>query len=360
MSEIGDEIDEEEEKQMKATTMEVEKPLIRLQQCKTLDSCASLFEENNKIFEENNKKSFESVDSDFKRINKMKSLETNLLLNQSPSNNNYSLSPENTNMINSKGVSPINFHNFMESNITLDSHLDISPPNFHYPAFSKISEKSQEDMNSLENINFSIENEKKAEIEQKKQNEIYKHTNSTPINNELNRSQWEKILHKLNSSSRNYLDLNNSNSLQILRTLNSFNSGRSKISLEHWNLENNINDSENMLPLLLQNELIKNHLRNFNDINTNMSNDSKKNNDEKSPIINSLNNLNLNGDSPKLLSPQIIKKNGNNLAFNKSISLEYNKYNHEDSLFTKKDSCSNFLNLEKTELMNSFLKNMEE
>jgi len=290
-----------------------EKPLIRLQEVKTMESVTSISEEN--------KKNFESVDSDFKRINKLKSMDSPKLL--------------------LTNISPINFNQTNESIHNLDSHLDISP-NVHYPAFSKISEKSQEDMPSMEFLEEKL----------KKKNEVYKHSISTPLNMEGNRSYFEKMLQRMNSNSKNLLD--NSNSAQFLKTYNSFYSGKSKISLEHsFGFENFNVTEENFLPFLLQHEQLKSQHKNLNE---NSLNDYKKN-EEKSPIINSLNNLNLS-DSPKLFSPHEIAKKPSNIN-NKSGSFEAGK--EESLFFSKKDSCSNFLNLDRTELMmNSMFKNLEE
>ena len=335
MSEFGDEIDEqhkmEEEEEMKIPlspkipcqdSKAEERQLIRLQEVKAMDSCASLFEEN--------KKSFESSDSDFKRINRMKSSESPKMM------------PMESPKMMPAGISPINFNNHTNESIpNLDSHLDISP-NVNYPAFSKISEKSQEDMPSME----FLEDKMNKEI---KKNSIA-HSNTTPINNETNnRSYFERMLQRFNSNSKNVLD--NSYSAQLFKTHNSFYSAKSKLSLERsFGIENLT--EENILPFLLQHEQLKNHQR-----TTNLEGSpvvaKKMEEKTQSPIINSLNNLNLS-DSPKLLSPPDVLRN----LFNKSGSLEAGR--EESFMFSKKDSCSNFLNLDKTELMNSMLKNLEE
>lgn len=298
-----------------------EKPLIRLQEVKANDSSLSL---------EENKKNFESADSDFKRITKQKS---------------------NT------GISPLNLPFSNESIHHFDSHLDISP-NLNFPAFSKISEKSQEDIPSMEFLEL-----KEKKIQQRK-SEIFKHSVSLNENNKSLPSQWEKIFQKLGSSSKN---LDNSTSFHILRTLNSFNSGKSKMSLEnHLGAAGTDVNFSNMTDENLF-EFFKN-LKNVSQNNenfVNISNESKKGERERSPIINSLNNLYI--DSPKMLSPnrnnlKLNNSNNDSLKIYKSISMEYGK-NYEENIFTKKDSCSNFLNLEKTnDFMNSnsLLKNIEE
>ena len=316
------------------TNFSQEKPLIKLQEVKTMvNSSDSIMEEN--------KKSFESADSDFKRINKMRS-------NESLFHNNL-LTQDN---LRNTGISPINLNTLNESITNLNSNLDISP-NVYFPAFSKISEKSQEDMISMENVNFYDEKEKKYELPVKRKSEAYKQSNSVPLSNDP-WNQWEKMLQKWNSSSRNCID--NSSSFQILRTLNSLNSQKSKISFEHWGHEN-ITESENKVPVVLQNEIL-NHFKNSNE---NSVGENRKTEEKTSPMINSLRNLNLNGDSPLGLSPNAVKKTTFG-GVNMSISMEFQK--NDESLFSKKDSCSNFLNLEKpelaAELANSFLKQMEE